>query len=94
MRISSTLALGFGVMQLACSTPSKPAPANATPANSALSVTETAPAQGPLPWQNKQLSPDERAELLLNAVASRDAQAVQSAAAELSETNWVERWKD
>jgi len=75
MRISSTLALGFGlgVWQLACSAPSKPAPSRPALSSSGPSVvTQAAPAPAPLPWQNKQLSPDQRAELLLNAMTQEE----------------------
>ncbi len=64
MQISATLALGFGfaLAQAACS-----APANPSPQRPAPSVVRHAPA-APLPWLDKQLSPDQRAELLLNAM--------------------------
>jgi len=70
MRILAALAsvFGFGLLQAACSAPSGSAPPGSAPSNSASSVaTRPAPA-----WLDKQLSPDQRAELLVSALNQQD----------------------
>jgi beta-glucosidase len=73
MRITRPLALGFstllGLSQAGCPAPSSSAPSNsATTKSSPALVAPAAAASAPLAWQDKQLSPDQRAELLLKAM--------------------------
>lgn len=75
MRISPALWLGFslglGSLQSGCNTPSSSAPSNSATAQLTTAVSK--PAQpAPTAWLDKQLSPDQRAELLLQAMTQEE----------------------
>jgi beta-glucosidase len=71
-RIFGALATNFGfalaLLPAACNAPSSAAPSNSAPQRSAppAVVKRAAPPPAPMAWLNKQLSPDQRAELLLS----------------------------
>ncbi|HYQ04632.1 MAG TPA: glycoside hydrolase family 3 C-terminal domain-containing protein [Polyangiaceae bacterium] len=75
MRISRALWLGFGFglgsSWLGCTTSSTSAPSNAAPGKVTPAVVKPA-APAPTAWLDKQLSPDQRAELLLQAMTQEE----------------------
>ena len=75
MRISHALWLGFsfglGSLQAGCNTPSNSAPSNSASSQLTPAVVERA-APPPNAWLDKQLSADQRAELLLQAMTQEE----------------------